>query len=48
MSKNMFEKKEFVISRKDAVRIVEALEFSADWDKNEIYYELKEWIEPND
>lgn len=45
MSKNMFEKKEFVISRKDAVRIVEALEFSADWDKTEIYYELKEWVD---
>lgn len=29
----------------DAKRIVEALEFDASWDKTEIYYQLKEWLE---
>jgi hypothetical protein len=42
---NQFEKKEFVISAKDAKRICEALEFDASWDKTEIYYVLKNWLE---
>lgn len=41
----MFKKKEFTISLKDAIRILEALEFCASWDKTEIYYELKLWVD---
>lgn len=44
MTKKPFEKKEFVISAKDAKRICEALEFDASWDKTEIYYLLKDWL----
>jgi hypothetical protein len=39
-----FEKKEFIISAKDAARICDALEFAASWDKTDIYYKLKDWI----
>jgi hypothetical protein len=41
----MLKKKEFVINIRDANRIVAALEFSADFDKTEIYYEIKQWVE---
>jgi hypothetical protein len=40
-----FEKKEFVISAKDAARIIDALEFAASWDKTQIFYELKDWLD---
>lgn len=40
-----FEKKEFVISAKDAARICDALEFAAAWDKTEIYYMLRDWLD---
>lgn len=40
-----FERKEFNILAKDAKRICEALEFDASWDKTEIYYQLKNWLE---
>ena len=40
-----FEKKEFSISAKDAKRICDALEFCADFDKTEIYYKLKFWLD---
>jgi hypothetical protein len=43
-----FEKKDFVLSVSDATRICEALEFSATWDKTEVYYKLKNWIEGKD
>lgn len=39
------EKKEFTISRRDAERVVESLELAASWDKTEIYYKLKQWLE---
>lgn len=42
---NQFEKKEFILSAKDAARVCDALEFAASWDKTEIYYKLKFWIE---
>jgi len=37
-------KRQFEISVKDAKRICDALEFCSDWDKTEIYYKLKEWV----
>lgn len=40
-----FETKEFMISANDAARICDALEFAASWDKTDIYYKLKNWIE---
>ena len=36
------------ISLKDARRICEGLELSAQWDKTEIYYILKDWIQRED
>lgn len=42
------EKKTFEVSAKDAKRICEALEFCADWDKTEIYYELKNWLKADE
>lgn len=39
------EKKEFTINAKDAARIIDALEFASSWDKTEIYYELKNWVD---
>lgn len=42
---NPFEKKEFTISRRDAERIVDGLELAAAWDKTEIYYQLKDWLD---
>lgn len=41
----MLKKKEFVITIRDAKRIIDSLEFSADFDKTEIYYELKQWVD---
>lgn len=41
----MIKKKEFSINIRDAQRIMESLEFSADFDKTEIYYKLKEWVD---
>jgi hypothetical protein len=43
-----FQKKEFTISAKDAARICDALEFAASWDKTEIYYKLKDWVDGKD
>ena len=40
-----FEKKEFVINAKDAARIIDALEFTSSWDKTDIYYKLKNWLD---
>ena len=40
-----FEKKDFTISAKDAARICDGLELAASWDKTEIYYQLKNWLE---
>lgn len=42
---DLFEKRNFEINRRDAERIVEGLELAASWDKTEIYYELKRWLE---
>ena len=39
------DKKDFAISRKDAKRIIDGLELASSWDKTEIYYRLKEWLE---
>lgn len=36
------------ISLRDARRICDALELSAQWDKTEIYYVLKDWIDRED
>lgn len=44
-SMSLTTKKEFTISESDAKRIVDSLEFSADWDKTEIYYKLKFWLD---
>lgn len=41
----MLKEKEFVITIRDAKRIIDSLEFSADFDKTEIYYELKQWVD---
>lgn len=38
-------KRDFQISLKEAERICEALELAASWDKTEIYYKLKEWVD---
>lgn len=40
-----FENKEFTISAKDAARIIDALELAASWDKTQVYYELKNWVD---
>lgn len=36
------------ISLREARRICDALELSAQWDKTEIYYVLKDWIDRED
>ena len=41
-------RKQFNISLRDAKRIVDGLELAASWDKTEIYYELKNWIDENE
>jgi hypothetical protein len=38
-------KKNFQISLRDAKRVVNGLELAAAWDKTEIYYLLKDWID---
>jgi len=48
MPKSPFDRKDFAISRKDAERIVDGLELAASWDKTEIYYQLKNWLEEED
>jgi hypothetical protein len=45
--KNQFVKKQFTISVKDALRVIDALELAASWDKTEIYYELKNFVDEN-
>lgn len=45
MAVSPHDKKEFIISRKDAERIVDGLELAASWDKTKIYYILREWID---
>lgn len=40
-----FLKQDFTINIKDAKRIVDSLEFTADYDKTEIYYSLKKFVE---
>lgn len=42
--KDLVKKKSFEISMKDAIRLVDSLEFTADFDKTDIYYKLHEWI----
>lgn len=44
----MLIKKEFSINIKDAKRLVDSLEFTADFDKTDIYYHLKEWVKENE
>lgn len=41
---DMFEKRTFEISKKDAAKIIVALELDASWDKTEIYYEHQKWF----
>lgn len=40
----MYKKFLVSISIKDVRRIVESLEFTADFDKTQVYYEMKEWL----
>lgn len=40
-----YEKELFEISVADAIRIIDGLELAASWDKTEIYYKLKDWLE---
>lgn len=42
---SQFEKKDFTINARDAARICDALEFASSWDKTDIYYKLKNWLE---
>ena len=37
--------KDFPITIKDAKRLVDSLEFTADFDKTKIYYKLKSWVD---
>lgn len=41
----MLLKNQFNISITDARRIVASLEFTADFDKTEIYYQLRNWLD---
>lgn len=41
----MMKKQDFSINIRDAKRIIESLEFSADFDKTDIYYKLKIWVD---
>ncbi len=48
MTKKPTDKASFDISARDAKRICDGLELSASWDKTEIYYKLKRWLEEDD
>jgi len=44
----MMDKKSFEITKKEAERILDALELAATWDKTQIYYKLKDWLDETD